>query len=75
MVRACHLLANFWLTCFAADKLDMSQVFDPHVAAGALKLYFREQIEALIPVNTCQEYSDAASMIVNVHVNYSQLTT
>jgi hypothetical protein len=44
-----------------SDKVDMSQVFDPHVAAGALKLYFREQTEALIPVSTCQEYSDAAS--------------
>lgn len=44
-----------------SDKLDMSQVFDPHVAAGALKLYFREQPEALIPVNTCQEYSEASS--------------
>eukprot|EP00029_Vermamoeba_vermiformis_P014233 TRINITY_DN9359_c0_g1_i1.p1 TRINITY_DN9359_c0_g1~~TRINITY_DN9359_c0_g1_i1.p1 ORF type:complete len:615 (+),score=105.85 TRINITY_DN9359_c0_g1_i1:38-1882(+) len=45
---------------FFNDKLDMSQVFDPHVAAGALKLYFREQSEALIPPSTCQEYSEAA---------------
>jgi hypothetical protein len=45
---------------FFNDKVDMSQVFDPHVTAGALKLYFREQTEALIPVSTCQEYSDAA---------------
>lgn len=46
---------------YGTDKLDMSQVYDPHVAAGALKLYFREQTEALIPPSTCQEYSEAAS--------------
>jgi hypothetical protein len=55
-----------------SDKVDMSQVFDPHVAAGALKLYFREQTEALIPVSTCQEYSDAASTCL--YFTFTKLT-
>jgi hypothetical protein len=39
---------------------DFSSVTDPHVVAGTLKLYLRNQPEALIPNSICNEYLEAA---------------
>jgi hypothetical protein len=55
-----NLLSNvlFWYPFLDPD---FDSITDPHVVAGTLKLYLRDQPEALIPPSVCADYIEATS--------------